>query len=72
VCASGSVLDRDVKPERLKVPDVPTDSFPGVAPIEVVGPKRLVEKSILAKIGKKSLFRRARCDSASDRRVHAP
>ena len=28
-----------VKPERLKLPDVPTDSFLGVAPIEVVGPK---------------------------------
>src|SRR5262245_10063740 len=42
VCESGSFLDRDVKPERLKLPDVPTDSFLGVAPIEVVGPKLLV------------------------------
>src|SRR6266851_10095409 len=42
VCESGSFLDRDVKPERLKLPDVATDSFLGVAPIEVVGPKLLV------------------------------
>ena len=27
VCESGSFLDRDVKPERLKLPDVPTDIF---------------------------------------------
>jgi putative transposase len=30
VCESGSFLDRDVKPERLKLPDVPTDSFLGM------------------------------------------
>ena len=46
VCESGSFLDRDVKPERLKLPDVPTDSFLGVAPIEVVGPKLLVGHAV--------------------------
>src|SRR3989442_6198824 len=46
VCESGSFLDRDVKPERLKLLDVPTDSFLGVAPIEVVGPKLLVGDAV--------------------------
>jgi hypothetical protein len=36
----------DVKPERLKLPDVPTDSFLGVPPIEVVGPKLLVGHAV--------------------------
>src|ERR1700694_476913 len=46
VCELGSFLDRDVKPERLKLPDVPTDNFLGVAPIEVVGPKLLVGHAV--------------------------
>ena len=35
---SRGFLNRDMKPKRLKLPDVPTDSFLGVAPIKVVGP----------------------------------
>src|SRR5437667_2203002 len=50
VCESGSFLDRDVKPERLKLLDVPTDSFLGVAPIEVVGPKLLVGHAVAHEI----------------------
>src|SRR5262249_30520996 len=46
VCESGSFLDRDVKPERFKLPDVPTDSVLGIAPIEVVGPELLVGHAV--------------------------
>src|SRR5262245_53114982 len=43
---SGSFLDRDVKPDGLTLPDVPTDSCLGMAPIEVVGPKLLVRHAL--------------------------